>query len=51
LPVDGISFTGRTSRGVTLFNVSEVERVVSVTVFRDLEGDKDEKGIDLEHKL
>jgi DNA gyrase subunit A len=43
MPVDGISFTGRASRGVTLFNVSDDERVVSVTVFRDLDSDSDEK--------
>ena len=40
LPVDNISFTGRASRGVTLFNVAEEERVVSVTRFRDVEGDE-----------
>ena len=38
LPVDGISFTGRSSRGVTLFRVAEKERVVSVTRFRDVDG-------------
>jgi DNA gyrase subunit A len=43
LPVDGISFTGRSSRGVTMFKVAEEERVVSVTRFRDVEGgDEDE---------
>jgi len=41
MPVDGISFTGRTSRGVILFKVSEDERVVSVTRFRDLDGDEE----------
>ncbi|MEE2760013.1 MAG: DNA gyrase subunit A [Pseudomonadota bacterium] len=35
MPVDGISFTGRTARGVTLFRVGEEERVVSVTRLRD----------------
>ena len=42
MPVEGISFTGRTSRGVTLFKVADEERVVSVTRFRDLEGDGEE---------
>ena len=37
MPVDGISFTGRTARGVTLFRVSEDERVVSVSRIRDVE--------------
>ena len=47
MPVDGISFTGRTARGVTLFRVAEKERVVSVTRLRDVEGeegDEDEEG-------
>jgi DNA gyrase subunit A len=42
MPVDGISFTGRTARGVTLFRVSDEERVVSVTRLRDVEGDGEE---------
>ena len=42
LPVEGISFTGRSSRGVTLFNVEEEERVVSVRRFRDLDRDDEE---------
>ena len=42
LPVEGISFTGRSSRGVTLFNVAEEERVVSVTRFRDLDREDEE---------
>ena len=41
MPVDGISFTGRTARGVTLFRVGEEERVVSVTRLRDV-GEEDE---------
>ena len=41
MPVDGISFTGRASRGVTLFKVADEERVVSVTRFRDVEGDEE----------
>ena len=40
LPVEGISFTGRTARGVTLFKVAEEERVVSVSRIREVvEGD------------
>ena len=37
MPVEGISFTGRTARGVTLFRVSEGERVVSVSRIRDVD--------------
>ena len=37
MPVDGISFTGRTARGVTLFRVSDGERVVSVSRIRDVD--------------
>jgi len=44
MSVDGISFTGRTSRGVTLFKVGDEEKVVSVTRFRDVEGDDEEVG-------
>jgi DNA gyrase subunit A len=36
-PVDGISFMGRSTRGVRLFNTGENERVVSVSRIRDLE--------------
>ena len=36
LPVEGISFTGRTARGVTLFKVAEEERVVSVSRIREV---------------
>ena len=43
MPVEGISFTGRSSRGVTLFKVADEERVVSVTRFRDLDGEEDEE--------
>ncbi|HJO86044.1 MAG TPA: DNA gyrase C-terminal beta-propeller domain-containing protein, partial [Rhodospirillales bacterium] len=46
LPVDNISFTGRASRGVTLFNVAEEERVVSVTRFRDVEGDENAEEVE-----
>jgi DNA gyrase subunit A len=45
MPVDGISNTGRTSRGVTLFKVADQERVVSLTRFRDVEG-TEESGVD-----
>jgi DNA gyrase subunit A len=38
LPVGGISFTGRSARGVTLFRVGDGERVVSVTRFREVGG-------------
>ena len=37
MPVEGISFTGRPARGVTLFRVSEGERVVSVSRIRDVD--------------
>jgi DNA gyrase subunit A len=42
--VNGISFTGRTARGVTLFRVGEAERVVSVTRLRDVEGEAGDDG-------
>jgi DNA gyrase subunit A len=51
MPVSGISFTGRTSRGVTLFKVANEERVVSVTRFRDLEGNGDEEPEDGEEGI
>jgi DNA gyrase subunit A len=38
MPVAGISFSGRSARGVTLFRVGENERVVSVTRFREVQG-------------
>jgi DNA gyrase subunit A len=41
MPIDGISYSGRTSRGVTLFNVSDTEHVVSVTRFRDVDGSEE----------
>ena len=43
MPVDGISFTGRTARGVTLFRVNDDEKVVSISRIRDVDGD-DENG-------
>ena len=46
LPVGGISFTGRTERGVTLFRVGESERVVSVTRFREVSGQDANDAID-----
>ena len=42
MPIDGISFTGRTARGVTCFRVDEDERVVSVSRIRDVDGDGEE---------
>ncbi len=42
MPIDGISFTGRTTRGVTCFRVGEDERVVSVSRIRDVDGDGEE---------
>ncbi len=42
MPIDGISFTGRTARGVTCFRVGEDERVVSVSRIRDVDGDEEE---------
>ncbi|MGB0682345.1 MAG: DNA gyrase subunit A [Magnetovibrionaceae bacterium] len=47
-PVDGISFSGRAARGVTLFNVAEGERVVSVSRLRDMEGDDEGEGAEEE---
>ena len=38
LPIDGISLTGRTARGVTLFRVSGDEKVVSISRIRDVDG-------------
>ena len=37
MAVEGISYSGRRARGVTLFRVSEDERVVSVTRLRDVD--------------
>ncbi len=50
-PVSGISFSSRTARGVTLFRVTEGERVVSVTRIReddqaDLQDDDEEDAVD-----
>ena len=47
VPVEGIRVIGRASRGVTVFNVGEDDRVVSVTRLRDDAGeDDDEEGIE-----
>ena len=43
-PVLDISITGRTTRGVRLFNTAEGERVVSVSRIRDVEGDGADDG-------
>ncbi len=42
MPVDGISFTGRTARGVTLFKVADGEAVVSVSRIREVEAGEEE---------
>jgi len=42
-PVAGISVVGRSSRGVTIFNVAEEERVVSVSRLSDDDEDTDEE--------
>ncbi len=42
MPVEDISFTGRSTRGVTLFRTAAGERVVSVTRLRDVEEDDGE---------
>ena len=44
MPVDGISFSGRRARGVTLFRVKDDERVVSVTRLRDVDDGGGEDG-------
>ncbi|MDA0241175.1 MAG: DNA gyrase subunit A, partial [Proteobacteria bacterium] len=45
--VDGISFSGRKARGVTLFRVGDDERVVSVTRMRDVgDGEDSEEGLE-----
>ena len=40
--VEDIRIAGRTTRGVTLFRVSDSERVVSVAHLADLEGEEEE---------
>jgi DNA gyrase subunit A len=42
-PVAGISVVGRSSRGVTIFNVADEERVVSVSSLNDDDDDSDEE--------
>lgn len=39
IPVNDIRVTGRTTQGVRLFNVSDNEKVVSVTTVKDIEDD------------
>ena len=57
VPVKGISIIGRSSRGVTVFNVNDDDRVVSVTRLRDEDGDDEdldedgEEGIDGEEVI
>ena len=43
VPVDGISIVGRSSRGVTVFNVGDDDHVVSVTRLRDDAAEDDEE--------
>ena len=42
-PIDQISIIGRSGRGVTIFKVADEERLVSVSRFRDLEDDEEDK--------
>lgn len=42
-PVNQISVVGRSSRGVTVFNTSDDERVVSVSRLRDVDGDEEDE--------
>ena len=42
-PIDQISIIGRSGRGVSIFNVEDSERLVSVSRFRDLEDDNVEE--------
>ncbi|MBC8339308.1 MAG: DNA gyrase subunit A [Alphaproteobacteria bacterium] len=41
-PIDKVSIVGRSSRGVTIFNTSENEKVVSVSRLRDVDDDDEE---------
>jgi DNA gyrase subunit A len=43
-PVNKISIVGRSSRGVSVFNTSDGERVVSVSRLRDVDDDDEENG-------
>jgi len=43
-PVNQISVVGRSSRGVTVFNTSDDERVVSVSRLRDVDEDEEDDG-------
>lgn len=51
VPVAGISVVGRSSRGVTVFNVGEDDHVVSVTRLRDDESEDDDEGSEFEDSL
>ena len=44
VPVDGIRFAYRATKGVTIFNTAEGERVVSVERIREPEENGDEEG-------
>ncbi len=46
-PVGGISVVGRSTRGVTIFNVAEEERVVSVSRLSEEDENEDENGDDI----
>jgi DNA gyrase subunit A len=41
-PIDQVSVVGRSSRGVSIFNTSDGERVVSVSRLRDVDDDEEE---------
>ena len=48
-PVEGISFMGRSTRGVTLFKPSKGEEVISVSRLRDVDnGDNGNNGDELD---
>lgn len=47
-PIDQISIVGRTSRGVTVFDTADDERVVSVSRLRDVDDDDDDGNGDVE---
>ncbi len=44
VPVDGIRIAGRATKGVTIFNTADNERVVSVERIPDQGGDEGEIG-------
>ncbi|MBX9697576.1 MAG: hypothetical protein K2X53_05790, partial [Alphaproteobacteria bacterium] len=47
-PVEGIRIAGRNTQGVTLFNVEDSEKVVSVARVTDDSSGDDEEGADIE---